>query len=239
MKNNQFLQVLFLSSSCLASNGTINCTDEDVFSNYEKYGTRYYTKKESSGCSSEVKLRPIHNSTSIEITYGARCKVDKDKIESVHDVARSLVEIIKVNSLGEAIKKRRVLEVKYSWKIGHWPIIKSINNDPSWPIDFFADLQKRYPDEDVRYSEYIKMLGSKILEKDVYLPFIDAMHKIGCKAKLMDYYADPIFMTKKFVTTKEYLNEVGVFNSERITKDYYPYFKSPISFTIDCQSNTL
>jgi hypothetical protein len=223
------------TSACFSSEKVENGNTNTIFTHDKSNGTNYYSKHESSGCTTEIMLRPIENSLALNLSYGIGCMADKNELESVQDIAGSLVEIIKENSLGEAIKKRKVLAVKYSWKIAHWPLIESINNDTSWPVDIFKDLLQRYPGEKIRYSAYIKMLRSKILEQDVYSSFIDAMHKIGCSANLEEYYADPIFMSKKFVTKQKDLVDFGIYKPEQVKKHYYPFLKSPITFNIDCQ----
>ncbi|MEJ2613070.1 MAG: hypothetical protein P8179_24200 [Candidatus Thiodiazotropha sp.] len=168
--------------------------------------------------------------------HHTRCEAAKTELELVFDVANSFIEIVEENKLKDDLKERKILAVNYIWKIPHWPIIESINNDSAWPNNIFKTLSDEYPDDDERYLKYIEILRSKILEQNVYYPFIKAMQKIGCLADVQEYYADPIFMGGKFVIKKEDLIEWGVYTTEQAKKEIYPYFKSSITFLIDCQS---
>ncbi len=234
----QSLIFIFTAWTVSAEEPQIILSNQTIYS-YKLIGdTKYYSKLEPSGCYTKIILS--QNRDMVGLLYGDKCNTGHLELENVRIVADSLIDIIAYFKLAKVVKSKNMLFINYLWKISHWPLINTINEDDTWPKDFSLHYKKSYSElkqRDIK-NKFRESLQNKILESTVYFPFVDTMNKVGCNLTLAKDYADPIYFDKKYLTKKE-LIKWGIYTSLQAKKDIYPLIKGPVGFNMNCANMTI
>ncbi len=228
MKNKKVVLIaLFLLVGC------VSAKQEEVFLHSSKGKIDSYTKKEKSGCITRLSLSP--SSISINLTYGGVCQPDSTQLETTQEILNSFGELVHYFNLKTNIRSKDYFTINLHWKVSHWPLIKFINEDETWPSNISKFLMSNYENKKERYTAYKDILKSKVLASQVYLPVIDSMKQLGCVTELSEYFADPIFPIDKENITREQVIKWGIFRVQAANKEIYPSIKGAIEFNVKCQ----
>lgn len=222
------LMVVIPEKPCLGSEKSeIYCKNEFSVGDYN------YVKNESSGCRTILGI--TQNSTMIYLTYTG-CKKIADNKESVSDIAQSFYEIVKKYNLKNEIKSKKTLSISLNCIVAHWPIIKYINDDTTWPLNIFGYAKLKTKNEYERQNIYYEEIRNVILQSNIYNPFIDVVNKMGCDMNLNKYFIDGLFIERNALTNVGLIKR-GVFKVGEAKKEIYPSIKSGILFDLSCEDN--
>lgn len=194
----------------------------------------YYSKIESSGCRTVIRLRK--DSIYIKLRSGFDCNCSNEIGESSSDIANSLYEIISFFDLGKTVRTKEVLLINISCKIYNAPLLRYLNENNDWPDNFYKFFRGKSSDYWESYSLYVEYSRKEIVKSKIYDPFVAVMGKIGCDISLEKSYADPIFFGKHQLT-KEALIKWGFFKEKEAKKEIYPSLKGGILFKINCSGD--
>jgi len=204
-----------------------------------KYGLRksgpyhYYSKIESSGCTTKISLRSASSGSSFfALSHYGKGEYNYKERENVEEIAQSFYAIIKHFKLEEKIKLQDSLSINIGARISHEPLIRFINEDKTWPENMYLSAKKTTTNKHERFVLYKKQIRQVMIESKIYNPFMAVMEKIGCNMSLSDNCFDGLFIERD-PTTKEMLIEGGVFSKEEAKKAIYPYIKGYIAFDIN------
>lgn len=218
------------ASDVSAGQENSNGDDTNIFGKQKTGALIYYSKSEPSGCVTELRVK--QNSKSMDLVYGY-CEAKREKLESVGDISRSFLDIVKHNMIEDEIKNKNMLTVNIAWKIAHWPLIDYINKDDRWPQNILQYLNDKYVDISERREVYKQILQDELLEKDVYLPILYLFKDYGCKVSLSKDFIDS-FNIENQVVSRSKIVKWGVFEEGSVTKDFYPLIKGSVVFDVSC-----
>ena len=158
------------------------------------------------------------------------------------DFAVMFQKIINNFNLQDTLKDFEGVEVSVHWAlkgesrtIVHGPLIKSINDNSFWPIDIEEDLLEKV-DREVAYKKYVSFLKNEITKS--YAPLLDIFKSWGVtNARVGDLVMDPVYFDSRYSrsNSKIFLKKELKFDKlldKELTKDIYPFSKSPIFFIL-------
>ncbi|WP_073472169.1 hypothetical protein [Desulfatibacillum alkenivorans] len=118
------------------------------------------------------------------------------------------------------------------------PLVRQINEDESWPKNIYEYLKEMQPDRSDRYEIYFELMRKNIVDNNLFSSFKGIMEQFGCRITLQEYFIDGLFLSESQNISKQYLIIKGVFTKEEAKKDFYPAFKSGISFDLHCADDS-
>ena len=212
---------------CNVCGGTSACA-----SSQNDFKSIFQDPEEGLHCRVSVRLEPDSIVATIFLADCQDTEADAKKAQNVGEIAKTMLKVIKENSLETEIRSRGFVYINIGWKVDNFPVISAINNDATWPSDVFKALRTEYPDTQQRQAEYKARLGRSIVQ--AYSPLVDAFGELGCALKLSDNFADPLLM-RDGATPRSILVDQGIFDSRNARKSLYPTILGPIAFKLQCE----